>query len=516
MERIQQILGKSKYANSVNSDFGLKIGLSSTSKILPENEINYIVNVAKQFNKERQSCSKYRISGNITPNFTNVLFNIDEISSLALDNTNKSYTLVEQNGWFGYYDVNSEKLCDFKELTPNRDDFTLIPSTQTKNWDINITYSFTADTTHNLVNNGLLVVRGDKAYSSGKEILELMTPVKHNLVVGDTVRISGLGNNNGDYVVIRLGEDDGNNSDYVFVIDLPYVGIGSNTRIKRLNNGEESRYYLRKFKSITTINDYEVYNLAFESNYYSDKVGQFVFNDDIDVSGLVDNLGRPLSELYITVNKKSNQEFSVIKSGLEFPYISELDGATYSNLSDINRIHNISNFNIESHIPLELDVENNGDVFYGDVVEYNNYDVEEVILGEVRHRFNTLNRDSVGRPEGYTYKPHHLIKIRQYSTFIEQGDISVYNLPSYAQDLGDGRYLWRDLLDIGYNDVNDTVLDYPFLNGCHYVYSNFILNLRRQDPFNLYNLYYKTLPRDIYGDKTDNKDYITNSGNNGC
>jgi hypothetical protein len=35
-------------------------------------------------------------------------------------------------------------------------------------------------------------------------------------------------------------------------------------------------------------------------------------------------------------------------------------------------------------------------------------------------------------------------------------------IPDYATDLGDGRFLWRDILDIGFNENGSTIIDYPF------------------------------------------------------
>ena len=521
MERIKQILNKSTNATAVNTDFGLKIALSNTSKLVPENDIDYVLNVAKQFNTERQSCSTYRVLGAITPNFTNVLFDINPDSLSALSATNTAVPILEKDGWFGYYKPNLNVLCDFQEFIPNRTQFTLVPSGSTKNWDLYLTYPYSADTTHNLVNGGLLVVDIVSVTSGGKELLGLVTPVYHNLVAGNTVRVNfGLGNGlNSVYNVVQTGDNQGNGSNYIFVIDVAYNSsiLSSNIRITRMNNGQESVYYYRLFKKLSDNNDYEFYKLGFSYNYFGDNAAQFVFNSDFNISGLVDNLNRPLSEIYVTVLKTdTNSEFSVVKSGLEIPYIGELNSSSFISVPDIRRIHNVGSYGVDSSIELESNVLGSNDLFYGDIVEYNNYDVEEIVLGEVRHRFNTVNRDSVGRPEGYYYKPHHLIQIREFSSFITQGDTSTFNLPSYSQDLGDGRYLWREFLNIGYNDVNETVLDYPFLNGCHYVYSNFVMNLRRQDPFNQYNLYYKTLPRDIYGQAYNNENFVTNTGSNVC
>ncbi len=175
--------------------------------------------------------------------------------------------------------------------------------------------------------------------------------------------------------------------------------------------------------------------------------------------------------------------------------------------------------------------------YYGDLVEYNKNEVKETILAEVSHRFNTLNREtsapldyvnSVGsnppltthinlgpRQEGYFYKAHNLIKIREFSSYVEQGDKFTEGMPNYAVNLGDGRYLWRDLLDIGFNESNDKPLDYPFLNGSHYMYENYCFYLRRQDPFNDWGLFWSTFPNDPIGNKITDK-FTSNSEDDDC
>ena len=45
--------------------------------------------------------------------------------------------------------------------------------------------------------------------------------------------------------------------------------------------------------------------LAFAKNIYSDNLSQVVFTDDIKIKLLKDNLGRPLSDIYLTVLKNN-------------------------------------------------------------------------------------------------------------------------------------------------------------------------------------------------------------------
>src|ERR1017187_1794466 len=285
--------------------------------------------------------------------------------------------------------------------------------------------------------------------------------------------------------------------------------------------------------------DYETYKLAFSENIYADNITQFLFNEDIDVSDLTDNLGRPLSELYLTIIKTNGASgfhstplFTNVSSGIETPFIKKLNTSnviTYlQNIPAINKIHNGGALPFPSHIPLEnsVTISNNNNLvnnndYYGDLVEFNANEVKEIILAEVSHRFNTLNRQTnpslsmvtqVGttpqystinlgpRQEGYFYKAHQLIQIRQFSSYVQQGDIQGDIIPYYAINMGDGRYLWRELLEIGFNESSEVTLDYPFVNGCHYLHQNYCFYVRRQDPFDNWGLFYLNFPSDPIGE----------------
>jgi hypothetical protein len=586
-ERLQQRLGVETSKSSVNTDTYLKINLDGEQRILPPDIINEIVNVGERFNTERQRSPFYRILGTINPTMSNVLFNLNDtayldnftwsgfnyysatthdyrfLSPIYSSNINKY--LKEKDGWFGYFDPDITKsgFCNFYGMEPKRERLYFIPdvnpyhSTNTppvNNWDLTITYPASIDSGHTIVNNGLLIVEAIPAIVSTRTMTAFGMPCLHNLNIGDVVRISGTTGYDGEHVVVRIGLDNGDLQPYYFVLDLPPTGtISGNSRIKKVFGGVESTYYFRKFKKIKTRNapiiendDYEIYKLAFSENYYYDGISQFVFNEDINVSGLTDNLGRPLSELYLTTIKTdSNGLFSSLSSGIETPFIAELNTSntnTYlQNIPVINKIHNGGSLPFPSHIPLETNITITGGVlgsndFYGDLVEYNKNEVKETVLADVSHRFNTANRETAPsltydvaltippvqntiklgpRQEGYFYKAHHLIKIREYSTYVETGDQYTAGIPDYAIDLGDGRYLWRDLLDIGFNETNAKALDYPFLNGCHYMYDNYCFTLRRQDPFDNWDLYYSKFPADPIGERMTNK-FNTNSAQDVC
>lgn len=596
-DRIKQRLGVETSKKSVNTDTYLKVNLEAKERLLPSDEINYVVNAGERFNTERQRCKVYRILGTINPTMSNVLFNLTNPSKADLyswagfnykdtvppfdyrfldtsypkdgnlsDKTDLTYSqalkyfLLERDGWFGYNDPDKTKaaLCMFYDMEPKRERVSFIPdiapftggTTPVKNWELTITYPKTTDKTHNMVSDGLLIVEAEQAIVSTRNMVAFGMACLHNLSIGSVVKITGTTVYDGIHVVVRTGQDNGDLKDYYFVIDVPYVygAVGGASRMKRIYNGKESEYYFRKFRKVKTKSsaiieddDYETYKLAFSENAFNDAITQFVFNEDIDVSDLTDNLGRPISELYLTTVKTDSAGlFGDVSAGIETPFIPEFNTSGINtfllNIPVINKLHNGGSLPFQTHTPLGPKVKISDYDYYGDLVEYNELEAKETVLADVSHRYNTVNREigsslsyysSIGsnpqqttillgpRQEGYFYKAHNLIRIRELSNYVEVGDDFTEGIPSYAVNLADGRYLWRDMIDIGFNESSEVTLDYPFVNGAHYLYSNYCFNVRRQDPFSHWNLFWGKFPSDPLGETLTNN-FTTNTTDDVC
>lgn len=65
------------------------------------------------------------------------------------------------------------------------------------------------------------------------------------------------------------------------------------------------------------------------------------------------------------------------------------------------------------------------------------------------------------------------------------------DIPTYAKLLRDGtcRFIWRDILNNGFNESDDSVEEYPFTNGAFYINKRIDMYVKRQDPYNKYGLY---------------------------
>lgn len=258
----------------------------------------------------------------------------------------------------------------------------------------------------------------------------------------------------------------GSNTKY-YIINNKYVNLddkAQNISYKKVVNGVECDYYVRVFEKVpnfknasaVTSSEYDIYKndseliheyqdkkydfeshvsrLAFAKNIYGDDVGEIVFTDDIDISNLIDNLGRPISTLYIMFfksNKGYKEWYGLytqedIKKNDKRIDINS-DNVTYSHCfgmltcgyetsdesicnSDIDSIYTINNIG-ESSQGISIGKLNKGrddyyydteiayDVdkkFYGDICCYDGYNIVEESIQPIMHRFNTAQRESSG------------------------------------------------------------------------------------------------------------------------
>ena len=273
-----------------------------------------------------------------------------------------------------------------------------------------------------------------------------------------------------------------------------YVNLDDNAQrisYKKVVNDIECEYYVRifsrlpnfRYSSGDTSNKYEIYRqrdnkdtrnlidiyqhqeydfeshvsrLAFARNIYTDEVGEIVFTDDIDLSFIEDNLGRPLSEIFLTIvkNNKGYKEwygfdreinindstveyshcFGKITCGFEMSDESIFDDAS-NNIKRINNIeglttgYDIDMLNGEHRTYADGSGNNvkigineiwfdNDTKYYGDLCYYDNYNAIERSIQPILHRFNTAQRESSTSkyPEKFTTFVYDEITKDDYDT----------------------------------------------------------------------------------------------------
>lgn len=292
---------------------------------------------------------------------------------------------------------------------------------------------------------------------------------------GATITVDGK-----SYIMDTKGhyfKDPSNSHNKYYVINNSYVNFddtAQNISYKKTYGDIECDYYIRifsklpnfKFASGDTSSEYEIYRqrengetmlstyqdkkydfenhisrLAFAKNIYTDEVGELVFTDDIDISNIHDNLGRPLTSLYLTIIKNNkgykewygwkgqldnweekaiNKEFENIEFSHCFGPITcgirTSDETIYdSSIQNIVRINNLESnvgynvnkingnapsgrtYNSLTNVQVEVDnweiwydIDKN---FYGDLCYYDNYNAIERHIQYINHRFNTAQRE---------------------------------------------------------------------------------------------------------------------------
>jgi hypothetical protein len=370
----------------------------------------------------------------------------------------------------------------------------------------------------------------------GKTFWQFTCPVNHNLKVGEFVRFTNVTIINGEgdaisnpdiFEVYSLGNGFFESEKKVFnILD---VGTPQNastfqpgkrgqfSRVVDFENSFESQstYYIREHTIISRHQDAIVTNAGFEKtalktvrkwesaeltpnqksriSVKEDTQSYNVsFNSSINISGLIDNQNRPITEFFVTIINRGyfgyfnppTQSGNALKEGW------------YFNLGTLSSSWwNRSNFFSDTNIPTlsytnggltfyyndYLDV---GDVINGDLCEWNNITQTETVLSECYHKFvfNPSVFDiggSTENPIGYYYRPFYSIKLRGLSDYVEDGDPqTTESIPNYAfYSQTDNRLLWKDIYPYGYVDSDGNGTDFPFFNGRHYPYDNFFFRV---------------------------------------
>lgn len=449
-----------------------------------------------------------------------------------------------------------------------------------KNWDYCLTYPYENyyndivqyETKDGVIINGLQCQIVDDIFSNkgtDNEVIyyddythiTLRTMFKNNFSINTLLKIVLIGEMDGEESVIYL-------DDFQKIISIgrtnsdkeTYFGIYGdylieninkfdrpsqvNIRVSKVNNWGVCKYYFRKFKRIPNFKNTDVYvdnyvskneveeycnvnfnstinSMGFSRTIYNDINAQLLFNDDINLKGLRDNLGREISNIYLTIvkNNQGNKEwyddkdycnenitnsrcFGKVTSGIKITDLNIFDynvykihnvdsklvtdesilGANEKILKNYQRwykkVEKDGKTSFETPKPLEDDItikggDGNGG-FLGDIVEFTEDTLTEIVLEEVYHRFNTRQREilddeygtikvhdlisddyEVGGSkfnvvereynkisndlklpinidaEGYYYKAHYKIPLKEYKNTINRGFHTLINVASY-------------------------------------------------------------------------------------
>ena len=260
-------------------------------------------------------------------------------------------------------------------------------------------------------------------------------------------------------------ESDNNRTKY-YVVENRWVNFSDEYRslsYKKVVGGLEVSYYARVFSRLPNFKfaeedinsvvlyddgklpkyitkEYEFENhqskLAFAKNIYSDQVGEVVFTDDIDISYLRDNLGRPLTSIYLSFFKTNrgykewygfdNTEVSTKSENVEYSHcfgpltcafeLSD-ESLTAKNIPSIKNICNCDTtirgldcgktLGNGEDTTVEIDYDSNL-YFYGDIAYYDSANATETVVQPILHRFNTAQRESVNSKKGMKFRQFNI------------------------------------------------------------------------------------------------------------
>lgn len=219
---------------------------------------------------------------------------------------------------------------------------------------------------------------------------------------------------------------------------------------KKNSSNSECMYYIRKFKKLKTAEGKDIQGdvnkVAFGKNIYGDDIAQVLFTDDVNVEGLVDNNGRPISEIFFTIVKRNkgynewyednvfntpdieySHCFGKVTSAIDFSgiedepfdynihYAHNMDKVSlgFGNTAipgmfstEYGRTFSAWGDTVLGELPktLESGITIDFDEFYGDVIEYDVATATETVIGNICHRVNTAQRETWNSRYKCTYE----------------------------------------------------------------------------------------------------------------
>ena len=372
----------------------------------------------------------------------------------------------------------------------------------------------------------------------------LTSPVEHGMNQGEFIILSG-GTLNGTALekntiyIDSVGNEIYDSEKYVINLlkseftsgfTLSGVTFVTGKRCLDIKNitGTTSQYYVHKHKTLTTQDDYILDKIGFETSIWRDEkkvlyqnlLGDedflvernrmesvlFDFKKSFTLTGITNNLGYTPTEVYATILLRNGNGFFTYppKVGFKFNFHNDwidqmFTGSTESSISGTTFTSNTNNLTFTKGTTIPT-----GTTLTGAFVEYNSTDFKERIISEAFHKFSHRKNASDGttilfnhgqdsnvngfsgattaNTIGYYYQPHHRIKLRQLSPYVEMSNTKdILFLPDNTKfDSVNKVWKWRDLYDHGFIDTDGNGTNFPFINNTHHVMSDINFYLRNE------------------------------------
>jgi len=222
----------------------------------------------------------------------------------------------------------------------------------------------------------------------------------------------------------------------------------------------DNTYYVRKFDVITTINNIDIFPAGFSNNVYNEQTYGFTVNVDIDITGILDQLGFPLTELYLYADFKTDTNISKQRTNW-----------------DSNGVSTIIPYNYEEKV-------------YGDIIQFDRENFAQYAYSAQTHYINVKYLTGVGtlfEVLSWKFNPLIPIRLRYFDDSVNKVNINdvsydeTSKIPYYALSYPDdsGAYrIWREIQLQGYIDPTTGLgVDYPFVNNRRYCFNTIIIDI---------------------------------------
>lgn len=223
--------------------------------------------------------------------------------------------------------------------------------------------------------------------------------------------------------------------------------------------------YKERYEVIGDLNDIQLFNCGFSKNIFFEQNYLYNYNIEIDVKNIKDYFNKPITELYLYFDYKLNTNKNEI-----------LIKKDYNQFSNEN-----NNLNINQTTNINYDI---NDYIIGNLIEKENNNFDEKIINKQTHKIRLSFENRFLR---FKYNPFIKIKLRDYNDTVYYGNTNantknIIKIPEYAKTVGnieDGNVIWKELLPHGFIDpISGLGVNFPFINGRHYIYTNNIFAIQ--------------------------------------
>jgi hypothetical protein len=414
------------------------------------------------------------------------------------------------------------------------------------NWNICLSYVYSGDSSHPMKytlsgNTVYSFTAGDGIpfrVTENKSSYFLTSPVEHGISKGEYVVISGGTLNNTvpqsgrTFSVVSVGSELYNSENYVLEISKSEIPSGTTLstvvfgkRCINRNRLDEtiSTYYVHKHKVLTMGDAFILDKIGFESSIWENErklvfensVGDndvlvvrnrmeslvYDFKEPFTLTGLTNNLGYLPTDVYVSVVfKNKNGYFDYpYKVGYKFNFHDTWIDQHFSGTTSVETTVPYGSFTKSGTTFISGGTITTGTTLNGAFIEYNKSELKERVVSEAYHKITspttifdhdqddsaTFSGASANNKVGLYYQPHHRVKLRQLSPYVESSNTSqVYGLPQNAKYFEDELlWKWRDLYDHGFIDPEGFGTSYPFINNIHYVKNDINFYLRNEQQY---------------------------------